>query len=81
MIKHRLALWICWGFLRTQDAMTKPNETPDKLKEMAEDARAKAARLPPGPERDALLKEARRLDMATHLDEWASSPGLRPPTS
>lgn len=59
----------------------KPNETPEKWKKMAEEARAKAAKLPPGPERDALLKQARQLDTATHMDDWASSPGLRPPKS
>jgi len=48
---------------------------------MADEARAKAATLPPGPERDALLKQARQLDTAIHLNEWASSPGLRPPKS
>lgn len=62
--------------------MTKPpDETQEKWKKMAEEARAKAAQLPSGPERDALLKQARQLDTATHMDEWASSPGLRPPTS
>lgn len=55
------------------------NETPDKWKKMAEDARVKAAKLPPGPERDALLKQARQLDTSAHMDDWASSPGLRPP--
>ena len=30
---------------------------------------------------DALLKQARQLDTAIHLNEWASSPGLRPPKS
>lgn len=57
----------------------QPNETPERLRKMAEEARAKAAKLPPGPERDGLLKEARQLDVAIHMDEWASSPGLRPP--
>lgn len=48
---------------------------------MAEEVRAKAAKLPPGPERDALLKQARQLDTATHINDWVSSPGLRPPKS
>lgn len=58
----------------------KPDETQEKWKKMAEEARAKAAKLPPSPERDALLKEARQLDTATHMDAWALSPGLRSPT-
>ncbi len=38
-----------------------------------------ASRLPPGPERDALEREARQLQIAFHLDDWLSSPGLQPP--
>ena len=38
-----------------------------------------AAKLSLGPERDALLKKARRADTASHLDDWANSPGLQPP--
>jgi len=59
----------------------RPSENQEKWKKMADEARAKAATLPPGPERDALLKQARQLDTAIHLNEWASSPGLRPPKS
>ena len=42
--------------------------------------RARAEALPPGTERDQLLKQARSADTAAHLDDWISSPGLRPPT-
>jgi hypothetical protein len=42
--------------------------------------REKAKRLPAGAERDELLKEARRLDVASELDNWLSSPGLKPPS-
>ena len=59
----------------------RPTESQEKWKKMADEARAKAAKLPPGPERDALLKQARQLDTAIHLNEWVSSPGLRPPKS
>jgi hypothetical protein len=38
-----------------------------------------AWRLPPGPERDALLRRARHLDVAAHLSDWLASPGLKPP--
>lgn len=51
----------------------------EKWKAMAAEMRARAALLSHGPERDALLKEARRLETASHMDDWASSPGLRPP--
>ena len=42
--------------------------------------REQAQALPPGAERDQLLKKARNADTTAHLDDWMSSPGLRPPT-
>jgi hypothetical protein len=52
---------------------------PDRLKTFAENLKAKASELPPGPERDTLLKRARQAEIASHIDEWADSPGLQPP--
>jgi hypothetical protein len=52
----------------------------DRLAAWAEEVRERAAKLPPGPERDALLKKLRQADTASHLDDWANSPGLQPPT-
>ena len=52
---------------------------PDRLKNFADYLKAKAAELRPGPERDALLKRARQAETASHIDEWANSPGLQPP--
>jgi hypothetical protein len=52
----------------------------DRLAVWAEEVREQAAKLPPGPERDALLKKLRQADTASHLDDWANSPGLQPPT-
>ena len=51
----------------------------DRLEAFAEEARAKAERMPPGPERDEMLKKVRQADVAAHLDDWANSPGLRAP--
>ena len=51
----------------------------DRLASRAEEIRGQAAKLSPGAERDALLKKARRADTASHLDDWANSPGLQPP--
>jgi hypothetical protein len=47
----------------------------------AEKARleARVALLKPGPQRDGLLKKIRQLDTASHMNEWLTSPGLRPP--
>jgi hypothetical protein len=52
---------------------------PDRVKTFAEELKAKASELRPGPERDALLRRARQADTAAHIDEWANSPGLQPP--
>jgi len=52
----------------------------DRLAAWTEEVREQAAKLPPGPERDALLKKLRQADTASHLDDWANSPGLQPPT-
>ena len=51
----------------------------DRLAAFAEEAPAKAERLPPGPERDEMLKKIRQAEVAAHLSDWANSPGLRPP--
>ena len=52
---------------------------PDRLKTFAEELKAKASELRPSPERDALLRKARFAETASHIDEWANSPGLQPP--
>jgi hypothetical protein len=38
-----------------------------------------AQSLRPGPERDAIIRRARQVETASHVDDWLSSPGLRPP--
>jgi len=59
---------------------TKRSETlSDRLAQEAEEARTRAETMPPGRERDALLKRAREADTAMHLTAWLSSPGLQPP--
>jgi hypothetical protein len=39
-----------------------------------------AATLPPGPQKDELLKKIGQLETASHINDWLSSPGLQPPT-
>jgi hypothetical protein len=51
----------------------------DRLASFAEDVRQKASRLPPGHEKDQMLRKARQADTAAHLNDWANSPGLRAP--
>jgi hypothetical protein len=51
-----------------------------KWHEQAESFKREAERLPYGKEREDLLRKARQLDTATHINQWLSSPGLQPPT-
>ena len=51
----------------------------DRLATWSKQVGEEAAKLPPGPERDTLVKKVRQADIANHLDDWAKSPGLQPP--
>jgi len=51
----------------------------DRLAAWAMEIRRRAESLPPGAQRDALMKKVRQADTASHLDQWANSPGLQPP--
>jgi hypothetical protein len=53
---------------------------PDRLKKWSDGVLEKANQLPPGPERDELLKKVRHAETASHLEQWVNSPGLQPPT-
>ena len=52
----------------------------DRLDAWAQEIRVQAEQLPPGPEREALLKKAHQADIASHIDNRAFSPRLQPPT-
>jgi hypothetical protein len=56
----------------------QPTSLKARLEAFASEAREKAKSVA-GPERDELLKKARRADSAAHIDDWANSPGLQPP--
>ena len=51
----------------------------ERPKAFSKEVRAQALGLPAGVERDELLRKARQADTASHIDEWANSPGLQPP--
>jgi hypothetical protein len=51
----------------------------DRIIEWAKEVRAQAAELPPGPDRDELLKKVRQAETAINLQNWANSSGLQPP--
>jgi hypothetical protein len=51
----------------------------ERLVEQARNLRAQARSLPPGPQRESLLRKARQDEAASHMSEWLNSPGLQPP--
>lgn len=51
----------------------------ERVLQVAKDLEERANKLPPGRERDDLMRRARLTDTANHINEWLSSPGLRPP--
>jgi hypothetical protein len=51
----------------------------DRLTAFAKQVRDEAKKLPPGVEKDGMLRKARQADTAAHLDNWVNSPGLQPP--
>lgn len=52
---------------------------PERLDQEAKRFRTEAEKLPPGSERDELLRKARQAETALHVNEWLSSPGLKSP--
>lgn len=51
----------------------------ERLARQAQESRERAGQLPPGNERDLLLKRARQAHAAARINEWINSPGLQPP--
>ncbi|MGY2849168.1 hypothetical protein ACVMDN_006422 [Bradyrhizobium sp. USDA 4510] len=50
-----------------------------RLIQLEEAARARASHLPPGTERERLLKKAREAERAVQIDQWLATPGAEPP--
>jgi hypothetical protein len=59
--------------------MNKKSSLEEKWYEQAASYKQEAAKLPSGRERDEMLRMARQLETASHVNAWLSSPGLSPP--
>jgi hypothetical protein len=59
--------------------MSKKLSLEEKWREQAEGFKRQAETLPYGKEREEILRMARQLETASHINEWASSPGLSAP--
>jgi hypothetical protein len=59
---------------------TQATSLEERLAEEARRLREQAKLLPPGWLREQAVRKARQMDVATHINEWLSSPGLRAPS-
>jgi hypothetical protein len=59
--------------------MTGKVTIEQKRHQQSEAAKNEANKLPHGRERDALVRKSRQLETASHINQWLSSPGLKPP--
>jgi hypothetical protein len=61
--------------------MVSKTSQADRLRDQIKAMRAQAERLPPGPERDTLLRAIEQDEVALHLIQWVTSSGdLKPPS-
>jgi hypothetical protein len=51
----------------------------ERLSEEAKRLREEAKSLPPGPQRETLLRKVRQAETGSHMSEWLRSPELQPP--
>jgi len=51
----------------------------ERLDTEAKQLREEASSLPPGHQRESLLRRARQDEITSHLTEWLTSPGLQAP--
>ena len=59
--------------------LKKAESLEARLSEHAKRLRAEAKLLPPGAQREEMIRKARQAEIASHMNEWLTSPGLRPP--
>ncbi len=65
---------------RTRKRYKQETSLKTRLEDAARASREAARATPSVNKREALLRAARQYEMAAHLDEWLSSPGLQRPT-
>lgn len=62
---------------RRRVKQTMPLE--ERLAKEARRLRQEAKSLPPGAKREEVIRKARLAETGSHMTEWLTSPGLRPP--
>jgi hypothetical protein len=68
-----------WEAMQRRRGIRQTQSLEDRLTAEAKELRETARWLPPSPDRQAMLRKARQDEIAAHLTEWLTSPGLRPP--
>lgn len=58
-----------------RNRFTQTTSLGDRLAHEAERLRKNARTVPVGKERESLLRKARQLETASHVNEWLSTPG------
>ena len=56
-----------------------PHTFEDRIAAEMARLEAQVAKLPSGSQKDTLLEKMSQLETASHINEWLTSPGLRPP--
>lgn len=64
---------------QTRRRVKQTRSLEERLGDEAKALREKAKSLPPGAEKEALLKKARQAETGAHMSEWLASPGLQAP--
>lgn len=65
------------GLKRRRIKQTRSLE--ERLAEEAKRLREEAKLLPPGSDRENMLRKARQAETGSHVSEWLRSPELKPP--
>lgn len=63
-----------------QRKRSKPHSFGEQLEAEKLRLKLQAKQLPNGPTKDAVALKIRQLEAAAKMNEWLSSPGLKPPT-
>jgi hypothetical protein len=64
--------------METRRRIQQIDTLKDRLAQQAENLRKQAEGMPAGIRRDELVAKARRAERAARVDEWLSSPRIRP---
>lgn len=66
--------------MKHRNRMKQTHPLEDRLAARAANLREEAKSLPPGSEKESLLKRARQAEAGAQMSEWLGSPGLSAPS-